>query len=111
LLVVVLIASGAVTLATIATADTAPTVGEIVADEAPKGEALAEELGLVLEETLPEGCYYFAEVVDGEGYCLDSFATSDEHAYILGMALQGKDVTEGDAETVRTALAEAAKRD
>jgi hypothetical protein len=110
---VVLITAIAIWIASASNASESPvpTVEEMVSGEAVSGQALAGALGLQQEATFPKGCYYFSEVTDGTGYCLDAVATSDEHAYVLGMALRGLDISEEQLAMIRATLAEAAEHD
>ena len=60
------------------------------------GSALATELGLELFPEFSPGCYYFAEVSDPAGYCLDAVVSTNLEAWDLAHRLRGSVPTELD---------------
>ena len=81
----VLYASGAM-----AGEDEPPTVTEETLQLA--GDALAQQLGLTLEESFQDAlpCAYFVEVAEESGYCIESVSTSNEELRAVAARLQGK---------------------
>ena len=109
-LMIALITAGAAgtLLATFASASSspqAPSVEELVAGDTLSGRELADELQLVLEPTLPKGCYYFSEVREDYGYCLDGVVSSKLHQIVIAEILRDRDVTPEELATIEAAIA------
>jgi hypothetical protein len=73
--------------------------------EAPLlGPELADSLGIKLQDSWPDGCNSWIEMVDqGEGYCLDGVpsAATGLDVYVLGTELRGSVPTQQQIDRVQ----------
>lgn len=69
----------------------------IAAADTMTGEEVGAALGLSPTTwPVPGGCKYYAEYVDGQGYCMDGVVHSDEEAWELGRRINGDPPSELD---------------
>lgn len=82
-----------------------PTVEQIMSGEAPIGQELADQLGLVREPEFDGKCQYWADMDDEHtGYCLEGLSEDPVHMTVLVAALRGHRVTSDELTTITDTL-------